>query len=169
MIKKYCVAALLLILSGCGWHLRNASNLPTQLQQVYIAKDGINAAFVAKLERLLRALHVQLTAHRQSSRYVLDIQSYQLSQSVPALATTSISVTYPVILNVSVQLLQTHRKRPLGIKRINIYRTQILNANEITPPVIAAQVKRLLDEEAINLIYYWLSSDKVAKRIARQK
>ena len=82
-------AALLsaLLLAGCGFHLRQAPDLPPQMQRIYIAAPGGNGDLLRELRRGLESDDTEVT---------LD----------PTGATTTLS-----IINV------THENRPIAIDR----------------------------------------------------
>ena len=53
--RTIVTAALLVTLAGCGFHLREAPQLPVQMRSMYIASEGHNADLIRDLRRGLES------------------------------------------------------------------------------------------------------------------
>ncbi len=63
----------ILILQGCGWHLRGSQPLPEQLQSLHLQTVSENSSFARSLRRSLKSMDVILTDSASNAAYRLNV------------------------------------------------------------------------------------------------
>lgn len=75
MMKLPAIAALCLSLSACGFHLRQAPDLPSSMRKIYVAAPGQNGQLLRELRRSLASDNTEVLATPEGATTTLSIIS----------------------------------------------------------------------------------------------
>lgn len=98
------ILAVLAVLAGCGFHLRQPAHLPASLQRTFIVDHGGNAELVRELRRGLTTPGTTVTDDAAHATAVLDILSAQRFQRVLSVSNTGQPLEYQVAYQVQFSL-----------------------------------------------------------------
>ncbi|MGA1691556.1 MAG: LPS assembly lipoprotein LptE [Sedimenticolaceae bacterium] len=115
------ISLLIIVLTGCGFHLRGALPTLTMDNPIYIAGVDKNSDLYRELARQLRGAKSVVTETRSLAKSVLTISDYRSRERQLTLNSSNQAVEYELeeTLNFSVQTsLTTVESRPLKVTRV---------------------------------------------------
>ena len=86
MMKLPAIAALCLSLSACGFHLRQAPDLPPSMRKIYVAAPGQSGQLLRELRRSLASDDTEILTTPEGATTTLSIISVTQVSSGPATA-----------------------------------------------------------------------------------
>jgi LPS-assembly lipoprotein len=156
---------LSLLTTGCYWHLRNANEIPPQLKVIYLDAEFVESRFNMQLLDLLRSLRITLAPKPQAAPYTLHVFDYSLQHNNPVVSSTNVGITYVYTLAVSVSITGANGQIIVPPHQIRASRSVTVNTNQIFTVNSTSVFQQDLQREGINLIYYWLTSAQIRKRL----
>jgi len=115
------ISLLIIVLTGCGFHLRGALPTLTMDNPIYIAGVDKNSDLYRELARQLRGAKSVVTETRSLAKSVLTISDYRSRERQLTLNSSNQAVEYELeeSLNFSVQTSRTTvESRPLKVTRV---------------------------------------------------
>ena len=115
------VSLLIIVLTGCGFHLRGALPTLTMDNPIYIAGVDKNSDLYRELARQLRGAKSVITETRSLAKSVLTISDYRSRERQLTLNSSNQAVEYELeeSFNFSVQTSNTTvESRPLKVTRV---------------------------------------------------
>ncbi len=115
------ISLLIIVLTGCGFHLRGALPTLTMDNPIYIAGVDKNSDLYRELARQLRGAKSVITETRSLAKSVLTISDYRSRERQLTLNSSNQAVEYELeeSFNFSVQTsLTTVESRPLKVTRV---------------------------------------------------
>jgi len=115
------ISLLIIVLTGCGFHLRGALPTLTMDNPIYIAGVDKNSDLYRELARQLRGAKSVVTETRSLAKSVLTISDYRSRERQLTLNSSNQAVEYELeeSLNFSVQTSRaTVESRPLKVTRV---------------------------------------------------
>ena len=115
------VSLLIIVLTGCGFHLRGALPTLTMDNPIYIAGVDKNSDLYRELARQLRGAKSVITETRSLAKSVLTISNYRSRERQLTLNSSNQAVEYELeeSFNFSVQTSRTTvESRPLKVTRV---------------------------------------------------
>lgn len=94
------LAALLMPLAGCGFHLRSAPSIPPEMATTYIATYDRHSTFYRKLDRELRAAGVDVVDAPTGASAVFSILYDETDQRVLSVSARNVPREYEVYYTV---------------------------------------------------------------------
>lgn len=101
LFERWLAMAGLLLLAGCGFHLRGAPAIPPQMSKTYIATDNRHSLFYRTLRRELRAAGVDIVESAADSSAVFSILSDDTDQRVLSVSARNVPREYEVYYTVN--------------------------------------------------------------------
>lgn len=98
--KLFLLMLICMLISACGFQLRQPEALPPQLQTMYIATTSPNDPFVQQLERMLKANGVTLVNNPETANSTLKLLSIQSSNTMINSGGINVSGFYTAYLTV---------------------------------------------------------------------
>jgi LPS-assembly lipoprotein len=150
------IIILAVLLSGCGFHLRQPEDLPPAFHTLYLTSPNPYSELTAQLTNLLKSMQVELLAHPQPGVIHLEILSEAFSHAHPKVFSTTLPTHYYYYLTVEF-LLADSQGKPLG--PIQVFRTQqviSLIGNQILVPGTSEPIQQALIRQMANRILDWL-------------
>ena len=115
------ISLLIIVLTGCGFHLRGALPTLTMDNPIYIAGVDNNSDLYRELARQLRGAKSVITETRSLAKSVLTISDYRSRERQLTLNSSNQAVEYELeeSFNFSVQTSRTTvESRPLKVTRV---------------------------------------------------
>ena len=115
------ISLLIIVLTGCGFHLRDALPTLTMDNPIYIAGVDKNSGLYRELARQLRGAKSVVTETRSLAKSVLTISEYRSRERQLTLNSSNQAVEYELeeSFNFSVQTSRTTiESRPLKVTRV---------------------------------------------------
>ena len=115
------ISLLIIVLTGCGFHLRGALPTLTMDNPIYIAGVDKNSDLYRELARQLRGAKSVLTETRSLAKSILTISDYRSRERQLTLNSSNQAVEYELeeSFNFSVQTSNTTvESRPLKVTRV---------------------------------------------------
>jgi len=115
------ISLLIIVLTGCGFHLRGALPTLTMDNPIYIAGVDKNSDLYRELARQLRGAKSVVTETRSLAKSVLTISDYRSRERQLTLSSSNQAVEYELeeSFNFSVQTSSTTvESRPLKVTRV---------------------------------------------------
>lgn len=113
-------AAVLLLLSGCGFHLRGAVDIPAELEPVYIQSGGL----VGKaIDERLRGSGVPVTGLANEAGMILRIRGQSRSSRVVAVDRAGKALAYALEFQVGFDAVDASGRALIPEQRITLERT----------------------------------------------
>jgi len=99
------ILGICLLLAGCGFHLRQAPNLPPSMRHIYIAAPGQNGDLLRELRRSLASDDTEVLATPEGATAILSIISVERKSHALALNRLGQALEYQVSYTVEFSLL----------------------------------------------------------------
>lgn len=143
--------------SGCFWHVRNPEDVPPQLRVMSLVSDNVDSRFNMQLVNLLRSMKI---ASPPDAPLVLHAYAYSLQHNNPGVSSTNVAITYTYSIAITLRVTDPQGKTIVPPHTILASRDITINVNQIFTINSTSVFQEELQREAINLIYYWLTSDQ---------
>ena len=105
MIQRLLLATTVLLLSACGWQLRNAQVIASNIGSLHIATQASDNIFVNELTRALDAYGVVVVPSAADARYSVVIVDFRQNRRIGTLNASARAAEYQ--LNEDVDFLIT--------------------------------------------------------------
>lgn len=124
MLKKYLLPLIMLILllGGCGFHLRNAQPLPENLNPLYIQGLGQYDQLNRTLRDTFLSAEVRLTQNKSDAASILSVMDHGQSRQVITVDSRGKATEYALTRKLTVKLTDREDKvlmdeRTVGVQR----------------------------------------------------
>lgn len=121
-VKKWSVPILVVLLAGCGFTLRGATELPVALQTLQLESADANSDFTREVRRILRNNRVAVAD--TSSTYRLGIGTETTAERALSVNANARAGEYELTMNVPVQL-QRGTELVLGPETLSVARVYL--------------------------------------------
>lgn len=126
------IAFLLMILtSGCGFHLRGMVDIPHWLNNVAIIVQNANHDLEPLLRKQLEAYKVHVTEDPNTADYWLVIESDNIQQNIVSVSSSTVSRQYQLIYTVHFHLQRAKRENLLPSTQVVVTRQITINSDRI--------------------------------------
>ena len=126
MMQKTLIAAMVLLLSACGWQLRNSQVIPANVGSLHIATQAADNIFVSELARALDVYGVDVVATAADASYSVVIVDYRQNRRISTLNASARAAEYQ--LNEDVDFLITD---PAGVSLTPLLTASVERSYEI--------------------------------------
>lgn len=164
-IKCLLVSALCILISGCGFLPRRASDLPAPLHTLNVLSDTPNNALTIQITRLLKSLSVTLTNKPTFNGYTLNIRNIQFTSNKPSITTSNQAVNLTYSLSMTYSLTHTRCQPILPSQTLRVNHTLMLNANQIYTSNASQWLKQTMIQNLTTLLYAHLTSQDTKKAV----
>lgn len=138
----WAVLGLALLLSGCGFHLRGAAQLPPAMQQTYI--EGGGSDMVRDLRLSLEASGAEVVDSPQAAGATLRILSEAFERRVLSVRSNAQVSEYELSYRVQFSVVGADGKQLLAPQTLNVVRDYRYDPNQVLG---ASSEESLLREE----------------------
>ncbi len=131
LTTKLLLIFSLLLLTGCGFHLRGHEPLPPALRVLYVQSNDPYGAFTKQLSQTLTAVGVTVTETSDTAPVALQILSEQSGQQLTSQGSSGQMSTYLLTYTVTYQLLDEHGRIIQAPQSVMATRAYSAAANQI--------------------------------------
>ena len=124
IVKKHLLllSVLLLLLSGCGFHLRNAQPLPEHLNPLYIQGLGQYGQLHRTLRDTFLSADVRLTRNKSDAASILTVRDHGQSRQVTTVDSRGKATEYALTRKLTIKLTDRDGnvlmdERTVGVQR----------------------------------------------------
>lgn len=171
-IKHYIyfmLATCLLLLAGCGFHLRMAHPLPPSLQKLYLDSDAPYGDFSLELQQMLKSINVTLVNEPTAAPITLKVFSENFNSTVLSESASSTTKQYVLHFTMQYELLDAHGNVIWGPKTIQNERNYTVNENQVlSTDSDQAALRTEMERDAVFMILMQLDSPEVANAVTVQ-
>lgn len=171
-MRRVLLLKLLLVcfISGCGFQVRNNTEIPSALRVLYIKTSVPYSAFSADLRRNFSAVGICMTKCSVQAPVTLHILSEKFQESRITISATSLLSQYLLSYEVAYQLEKADGCILVPARTISVGRNYTVNANAVLGagneiPLLQQDMRR----EVVYQIINQLSSGRVIKACLNQQ
>lgn len=106
---KWCLASLLLLVAGCGFHLQGRQPLPTQFAYTYVDTKDEQTDFVQDLRKALIASSVNVIPTQGSAGAIITVHEDELTEKILSVSARNIPTEYELTYRVRFSVLSEGR------------------------------------------------------------
>lgn len=129
--RKIASLFILLLLVGCGFHLRGMIDIPPWLNNVYIVVQQAHRDLGPLLRDQLQAYKVQVNPDPASAKYWLIIESDSIQRNITSVSSSTTPRQYQLIYTVSFKFQQTKGKEIIPPSQVVVTRQITINGDRI--------------------------------------
>jgi LPS-assembly lipoprotein len=129
--RKIASLFMLLLLVGCGFHLRGMIDIPPWLNNVYIVIQQANRDLGPLLSNQLQAYKVQVNPDPASAKYWLIIESDNIQRNITSVSSSTTPRQYQLIYTVNFKFQQNKGKEIIPPNQIVVTRQITINGDRI--------------------------------------
>ncbi|MDE0746290.1 MAG: LPS assembly lipoprotein LptE [Porticoccaceae bacterium] len=85
MKYKILLMALTLIVSSCGWQLRDTQIIPSSIGSIYVSSSNPNSALITELKRALNTYGVSVASNSAGADYAVVIVDFRQNHRTASL------------------------------------------------------------------------------------
>jgi outer membrane lipopolysaccharide assembly protein LptE/RlpB len=164
-MKRFGYLSLMILLScllsACGFHLRNASELPAQLHTLYYSPENPYEPVATELQTTLTSLNLRLVSSPRQAEYTLRLSKSNTRHSQANLSDTSQASTISYSQNVNVSIINNRTKSLVISSNFSASVSQYLNQNQIMTANTSSLASQSLPHDLVTHIFIWLTTDRV--------
>ncbi len=130
--KLFTLLALLMLatLSGCGYQLRGAVNLPAGMQTTWIQARG-NTELERDLRRKLKASGVRLVDEKTEGAAILSIRRDRITRRVLAIGSDGKAREFMLLYEVDYTLIGKDGKPLHDLQKVRLQRSFLFDPNDV--------------------------------------
>lgn len=129
---RLILVSALLLLSGCGFHLRGDIDLPAGLQQMHVQGAAKNTAIGLELRRSLQTSGVNIVNEVSAAQVILKVSSPAFERRLLSVSGTSGKTTeYELIYTLNVSLQDRKGKVLLAPQKLRQLRDYTYDQNNV--------------------------------------
>lgn len=144
--QRICLILLLLLLSGCGFHLRGSVNLSADMQTLHLESSAGESDILQELRRALNSSNVEVVNTSQPGVYSLGIGQEEVEERVLSVNSNARAGEYELSISVPVQL-RSGQVLVFGPETLTIEKVYLADPNN----AVAKQEEREIMEEEIRV------------------
>lgn len=156
--KIFVIAITILLLSGCGFHMRSTHNIPTPLQQLNLEAQNPDGMVAVQLKALLQSLPITLS---KNARYTLQLSKAQTQHSKANISNTTQASTISYTQHIQASIVNTKTQHTLIQKTFSASVSQVLNQNQVITSGTNTIATQDLPHNLVTDIYLWLTTNQV--------
>lgn len=162
IVLKIFYLTMVLILTGCGFHLRAEYPVSTRLNNMYVEAQNPYSEFILSLKQTLKSNKVHLAENPKAANYILKIDSVKFTHSWANAYSSAQANVYTLFMTVVFKVIDSTGKDILPLKTIRVTRSLTLNPNEVLTTSNQVETnEQEMGEELIEKILYILSSKQI--------
>lgn len=160
-MKRYCLWIIfsLILLSGCGFHLRGIQQMPTWLKEVTVVVKQADTAWESLLYDQLHSSHVSIASDPTHAHYWLIIEKEFQQENIVSISSGSSPRQYQLIYTVQFSLQRAKGDEVIPLTSVIVRRALTINNDRILGSNDEAEkLKQEMRKDAAIQILYRLGS-----------
>ncbi len=122
---------LLLLLTGCGFHLRGMIEMPRWLNNISIVVQNAHRDIEASVREQLKAYHINVYPDPALAEYWLIIEQDDFRQQISSISSSTTPRQYQLIYTVHFRLQRAKGREIMPSSQVVVTRLITLNSNRI--------------------------------------
>lgn len=160
------LSCLLLLQTGCGFHLRNSWPIPESLHTMYLETSAPYSYLSLQLQKMLRSLHIHLVDAPAENAITLKLYDEEYIQDTVSESASASTREYLLNYKISYQLLKNNGASLYGPKTIHISRHLLVSEDQVLSSANENAVSQQeMQRDALSQLLTQLSSKKVAESL----
>lgn len=165
-MKRYIMIIFTcLALTGCGFHLRTASDFPVELKQLYFSSNSAYSRLSVELFALFRAAEVHLVKQQSHAQFSVIVTRDHFTYSRPDIVNLSLPTNINFIQSANIEIRNNKTNQIVASNYFETARSLTLNASQIYTATSNDAVRQELNRELGMLIYYWITSTNIKQAL----
>lgn len=128
-ITSALALAALLVLSGCGFHLRGKVDLPESMSSVFV--KGSEPDLILQLEDMLTFSGADVMTSPQGAKAIVDLTRVDYRREVRTQDARGLATGYQLIYNVEFKVIDQGGKTLIDDGKVNVRRTINFDATQV--------------------------------------
>ncbi len=120
MLPSSCVLVIALLLSACGYHLRGAIDLPSELKAIYL--EGASAPLVEQFKKALESSNVLLVNSRSAAGTIITISNEDSLKRALSLGASGKANQYGLEYRLNYEVTDVNNKQLVKSQPVEIRR-----------------------------------------------
>lgn len=125
------VLAFVVLLTGCGFHLRGMHEMPRWLNNVTVVIQNANRDMEPFLNEQLKAYHINTCSDASLAEYWLIVEQDNFRQQISSISSSTTPRQYQLIYTVLFKLQRAKGKEIMPLRQVVVTRLITLNSNRI--------------------------------------
>jgi LPS-assembly lipoprotein len=121
----------LLLLTGCGFHLRGTLDMPPWLNHVAIIINQGNRDLEPLLRTQFEAFHIEVSEEPRGAQYLLIIEGDELDQQITSISSSTTPRQYELTYRVRFKLQRAHAEDIIPTSTVSVSRQLTINSDRI--------------------------------------
>lgn len=131
-LRRYALVALILLSSGCGFHLRGMIDLPRWLNNICVIDQTQSSRdLISLLNDQWRAYNIQTNDNPSLASYWLIVEQESTQQQITSISSSTTPRQYQLVYTVRFKLQRSNAEDILPSSEIVIARQVTINGNRI--------------------------------------
>lgn len=130
-ICRTIILPIILLLAGCGFHLRGMIDMPQWLDNVAIISQDANRDLSTQLKNQLQNYKIKVSADPALAKYWLIIQSSSFQRHITSVSSSTTPRQYQLIFTVAFMLQDLQGKEITHSSQIVVTRQITVNSDRI--------------------------------------
>jgi outer membrane lipopolysaccharide assembly protein LptE/RlpB len=161
------IAAISMVLSNCGFKPRSSDDISPNLHTMYLDTNEVSEQITADTARMLTALGVKLVQTESEAPVTLSLSKSKINTEMPVVLYSGISTTYTYTLSLDISLSTHNHQSIIKDHTITTSRSLTYNTNQTGTPIFSPVIRRELNRNMVNLIYYNLSNKPTKNALSK--
>lgn len=167
--KLLAIPFIMLLLSGCGFHLRGQINLPAKLHTFYLDSQTPYNPLLRQIKQRLAISNIYTVDSPKKAPITLFVNSDSLIYTQSTIGTSSSIRDYTVTYSINYELRNSHGQEIAGPFSVSSATTITAVEDELLDNSMKLQsAKKSLQQDAITKMMFQISSREVLKKIQHE-
>jgi len=128
--RSWCIG-LIILLSGCGFHLRGSIELPKKLDHIAVIVRDAHREIAPLIRDQLRAYHREVVDDPAAAKYWLVIEHDSLTQNITGISSSTTPRQYELLYTVQFKLQRARAGDLATEEKIFVTRALTVNSDRI--------------------------------------
>jgi outer membrane lipopolysaccharide assembly protein LptE/RlpB len=162
LAKLIAPTCLIVLASGCGYHLRTSKAWPNALRTIQINANDIPAEARFNMMALLKAMHVH---HNPDANFVMTFKHYKFKQTLPSTVSSSLPVQITATASIQYSISLKDGSSCIAPVTLSSSFQQSEPANTLIVNNVDPDIKQRLLQNLTDELYQHISSENTLNQL----
>jgi LPS-assembly lipoprotein len=131
MIKKLLLTTIIMLLSACGWQLRNSEVIPTDLGSLHLSSSDAHSDLIQELSRALNLYGFEVTANAADANYSVVITDFRQTRRTGTLNASARAAEYQLNEDVDFLIISADGQQLIPLSTASVERVYEFDEQDI--------------------------------------
>ena len=131
MKYKILLMALTLIVSSCGWQLRDTQIIPSSIGSIYVSSSNPNSALITELKRALNTYGVSVASNSAGADYAVVIVDFRQNHRTASLNASARVAEYQLNEDVDFYIIDSEGNQITPLSTASVERVYEFSEDDI--------------------------------------